>query len=169
MRFLTFSLLLLACGPAHRAVACIGDMCTTECGLTLKGSFETGKQRPDFDIGMLVRLEQLAIEYGLGACADFEGYSVWVREDNWDLYRDGNWRAGSTYCNLLAPRIEFTARYPEVVLHELHHVQQRCVATPPLDPGVDASHADWVRSGVYKKIEAASEDFKLFMKSRGGP
>lgn len=129
---------------------------------------ESAEQHPLFDIGMLTRLEQLAIEHGLGACSDFKGYDVWVREGNWDLYGNGRFRAGSTYCNLLAPRIEINVNHPEVVIHELHHVSQRCSPNPPIDSGADADHADWFRTGAYGRIDEASARFKLFMNAREG-
>lgn len=162
MRFLVIlvTFALLACGGRMYHTV-------TQCGLTLRGSLETREQVPGFDIEMLEELERLTLKYGLGKCSDFNGYSVWVRPEVWDLYDDGNYRSGSAYCNWVAPRIEIAVTHPTTVAHELHHVAQKCEAPLPVDKDADASHADWHRSGAYKALDAIESEFMLYMIGRG--
>lgn len=155
-------ILLCACGPQ----VFVTPLEVTECGLLYRGGWETGAPVPEVDFGMLTRLEQLTIEHGLADCKKLRGINVWVRPQAWDLYGDEQYRAGSAYCNEIHPRIEIAADTPEVMVHELHHIEQRCEAVAPIDKGTDAHHADWIRTGTFQRIDDAQKEFALFLESR---
>jgi hypothetical protein len=148
---LSLLVLLAACGSTKEF---------TPCGLGIRGEFGTGAPVPSFSLEKVSYLERLAIEYNLVECKQLRGYHLDVRtEGNWDLYHDGHYRAGSTYCNILDPRIEASVLSPWVIIHEMHHVAQGCESPPPTDDGTDFMHSDWFRTGAYDRIRAAYVEY----------
>lgn len=41
-------------------------------------------------------------------------------------------------------------------VHEAAHIAQNCDAPRPVDPGLDISHANWGRAGIYDAIDRAN-------------
>lgn len=156
MRYLL--LLLCACGPLSEIKG------VTPCGLEYRGEYPLGGDVVGYDLPLLTRLESLSVQFDLVSCKKLKGVGVWVRtagkDGFWDEYGDGKLRAGQAFCNSLQPRIEIAASTPTVVLHELHHIEQGCLAPLPVDPGLDEAHADWIRSGVDERMIQAADAFK---------
>jgi len=124
----------------------------TRCGLKFQDAVNAG----DYTLENVQGIEDLAISMGLVSCTNIKGYALIVRPDVWTLPEDPRKRSGSAFCNTLYPRIEvaepFWGPQSNALAHELHHVEQRCASTFPVDQGSDETHGDWYRSGAYKKL-----------------
>lgn len=149
MRYLA-ALLFLSCGPWNF------KQFNTACGMNYLGD-GAGNDVPGFTRERINTLESWAIEAGLATCEKLKGYNILIRPGGvWRLHEDEYFRSGSTYCNDIFPRIEVAAPFFGIggnsIIHEMHHVQQRCAPPMPIDPGMNLYHSDWIRSKAGFKI-----------------
>lgn len=145
--------LLFACSSCASAPSYF----TTTCGMEYHGDYDDGTSRLDAD--EIQMLENAAVEAGLVKCSQIKRYALWSHRKSFQVPFDPPefWRAGSTWCNEVAPRVELAEGTPHVLLHELVHVTQGCVSPLPVDEGLDLMHSNWNRDGWFARIGKTEE------------
>jgi hypothetical protein len=92
-------------------------------------------------------------------CNRLSGYTLrthtpqnWI--DSW-----GRDISGETYCRarVIVVGVNPGQDWRETALaHELVHAGQQCNSPAPIDPGLDESHANWLRDGIYSALEVSN-------------
>jgi hypothetical protein len=138
------------------------------CGAVALGDFDT--DTPSWLDGATLREAETALLTALGqrsalstvrACEQMPGLRVYTKAA--PCWRDS---FGRDVCGLAlcGPRFVLVGTPPHdagwrrsTLAHELAHVVQGCEATMPVDPGMDAMHADWARHGLNAALLAVQE------------
>ena len=173
MKSLLITLTLLAGACGHVPVTI--DPLETDCGLINDGSAEVLFGPTWVTQKILSRATALALDAAtfttdkrlndqLGNCATMLGYKVRAHPSaGWSVPFYDYRVSGLTFCpeGFIEIDTPESGRWRDSSLvHELFHVMQGCDAEPynGIDKGMDANHANWIRTGILKAVNDAQKE-----------
>lgn len=154
-------LAFVACGPPLDQ-----PLFVSNCGMQYMGSFPAGGPA-QFDKTKLDKAEFIVMDsfyrddlLGMNyeeMCHAVDGFALYTATVPYWVVRNGQTVMGETICQYAAVEIDPSEFGLNSYAHELAHVLQRCDPPAVIDEGLEKTHSDWYRDGIYAAIDHAQE------------